>query len=267
MLERDSAMVEAAPTRLLGGKLLLHQPPKGHRAGTDAVLLAAAAHVEPGQVFVDVGAGVGTVGLALAQRASGAQGHLLEAVASNAALAVRNIALNGLQARVQVHVLDLFDAQARGAMVGSADLVVSNPPFFTAGQGRASPDPVRARAHVLQGATGGHGAWLRAALSLLAPRGRLIVIHRPEALPNLLAAAEGRLGGLRLRPIHAGAGQPAIRILLGGEVGTRAPFSLLDPLVIHQADGRFTPFAEALHRGEVLFPLFRPSTRQKKTGS
>lgn len=268
MCEPDdpATFAEHPPTRFFGGKLLLHQPRAGHRAGTDAILLASAAHPEPHQVFADVGAGVGTVGLALAQREPRSRGHLLEAVASNADFAVRNVALNGLQACLTVHVLDLFDVQARSVIAAKADLVVSNPPFFTARQGRPSPDPVKARAHVLRGVAEGHGAWLRAALSLLAPHGRLIVIHRPDALPELLAAAEGRLGGLRVRPIHAGAGEPAIRILFGGQVGTRAPFSLLDPLILHEADGRFTSIAEALHRGEALLPLFGPSSRQKKTG-
>ena len=52
----------------LGGRLRLRQPVKGHRAGHDAMLLAAATSVRAGQRVVDFGAGVGAAGLAVAQR-------------------------------------------------------------------------------------------------------------------------------------------------------------------------------------------------------
>src|SRR5271170_1472914 len=53
--------------RWLGGRLVLLQPKRGHRVGTDAALLVAAAGAPEGRI-VDVGAGVGAVGLAQAQR-------------------------------------------------------------------------------------------------------------------------------------------------------------------------------------------------------
>jgi tRNA1(Val) A37 N6-methylase TrmN6 len=48
---------------LLGGRLRLQQPAKGHRAGTDSVLLAASLPLRPGGLLADLGAGAGTVGL------------------------------------------------------------------------------------------------------------------------------------------------------------------------------------------------------------
>ncbi|MGB6175434.1 MAG: methyltransferase, partial [Methylocella sp.] len=48
----------------LGGRLLLCQPAEGHRCGTDAVLLAAAAPADFSGLAIDVGAGVGAAGLA-----------------------------------------------------------------------------------------------------------------------------------------------------------------------------------------------------------
>ena len=50
----------------LGGRLLLRQPADGHRIGTDAVLLAAAAPGDFSGLAIDAGAGVGAAGLALA---------------------------------------------------------------------------------------------------------------------------------------------------------------------------------------------------------
>jgi tRNA1(Val) A37 N6-methylase TrmN6 len=241
------------PDLLLGGRLSLVQPATGHRAGTDAVLLAAAATAGAGELFIDVGAGVGTAGLALALRYPGATGLLLEAEPAAADLARCNAALNGVGERVTVVEGDLF---ARGAARSpalrpeAASLVVTNPPFFDAGAVRASPHAARAAAHVA--GPRGHGDWLAAAAALLAPKGRLVMIHRPEALPALLAACEGRLGGLGLRPVLPREGADAIRILLAGVKGSRAPLRIAPPLVLHGVDGSFTAEAEAIHRGEAL---------------
>ena len=244
------------PVRLLGGRLSLLQAETGHRAGTDAVLLAAAAELHPGERFVDVGAGVGTAGLALALRCPTATGVLLEADATTAEFARRNCVLNAVADRVQVVERDLF---ARGGErppalpSEGAMLVVTNPPFFLADTVRSSPDRSRAGAHVM-GAYG-HGDWLAAAAALLAPKGRLVMIHRPDAVPALLAACEGRLGGLVLRPVAPREGGDAVRILLGGVKGSRAPLRIAPPFVLHRADGGFTEEAQAVHRGEASINL------------
>ncbi len=240
------------PDRLLGGRLALWQPAAGHRAGTDAVLLAAAAQTAEGDRFVDVGAGVGTVGLALALRRPGATGLLLEADPATAALARRNAALNGVEGRVGVVEADLFARAAdRPAALRpeAASLVVTNPPFFETGAVRASPNAARAAAHVAGPRR--HGDWLAAAAALLAPGGRLVMIHRPDALPALLAACDGRLGGVAVRSVLPRDGADAVRILLAGVKGSRAPLRLAPPLVLHGPGGGFTAEAEAIHRGEA----------------
>ena len=248
-------MAEPAVDLLLDGRLKLLQGPTGHRAGTDAVLLAAAAGVPEGP-FVDVGAGVGTAGLILAWRHPGARGLLLEADPATADLARRNCAANGLADRVAVAEGDLFArGRARPAALRpeAATLVVTNPPFFRAAAVRASPHGGRAAAHVLAGHD--HGDWLAAAAALLAPKGRLVMIHRPDALDALLTACGGRLGGIALRPVLPRQGADAIRILLAGTKGSRAPLRIAAPFVLHGPDGAFTPEAEAVHRGDALVPL------------
>ena len=56
---------------VLGGRLSLRQPRRGHRFGHDAILLAAATDARSGQHAVELGAGVGAAGLALAKRIDG----------------------------------------------------------------------------------------------------------------------------------------------------------------------------------------------------
>ncbi len=239
---------------LFDGSLLLRQPARGHRVGVDAVLLAAAAPRIVRGLIVDAGAGVGAVGLALALWNPEARVALLEKNPAAAALARENIPLNGLEDRVRAVEADLFDVKARKAegLNEAADLVVTNPPYLASGAARASPDPDRAMAHVLD--EGGMEKWLRAALSLLRPQGSLVAIHRADALADLLAAMSGRLGALRVLPVFPRAGERAMRVILRGRKGSKAPLALLPGLVLHEADGRFTPLAEAIHRhGRRIF--------------
>src|SRR5664279_1796469 len=85
----------------LGGRLRLRQPRAGHRAGHDAVLLAAATAARAGDRVVDFGAGVGAAGLALACRVQGLDLVLVEIDPRLAALARDNARLNEIAARVE----------------------------------------------------------------------------------------------------------------------------------------------------------------------
>lgn len=239
----------------LGGRLSLAQPATGHRAGTDAILLGACAPADAAGLAADVGAGAGAAGLVALARAPALELAFVEIGADLVALCRDNIAANGFAGRARAVEADALRAQSRraaGLAENSFDLILTNPPFLTAGSARASPDPARARAHV---AEGGVTAWLRACAALLAPGGALLMIHRADALADILAAAQGRIGGLRLLPVHARDDAPAARLLVAGRKGSRAPLALLPPLVLHEADGRFTPRAEAIHRGEAAIAL------------
>jgi tRNA1(Val) A37 N6-methylase TrmN6 len=242
--------------RWLGGRLLLIQPKRGHRVGTDAALLVAGADARQGRI-VDVGAGVGAVGLALAQRNPLAAVDLVELDPEVAALAESNAARNGLEARTRVLRLDALNSRERreAGLAESANCVVTNPPFFDAHAVRVSPDAGKARAHVL--AAGAEASatladWIQACLAMLAPGGRFVMIHRPGALSAILAAIGSRLGALALLPVHPTIGASAHRLLVSGVKGSKAPLRLAPGLVLHGADGRLTAEAHAIHRGERL---------------
>jgi tRNA1(Val) A37 N6-methylase TrmN6 len=250
---RESAAAAGALSedRWLGGRLTLLQPTRGHRVGTDAALLVAAAGAPEGRI-IDVGAGVGAVGLALAERSPLASVDLVEIDPELAALAEHNAGRNGLEARARVLRLDALDSGKRreAGLTESAACVVTNPPFFEARAVRVSPDEGKARAHVL--AAAGLAGWIQASLAMLTPGGRFLMIHRPEALNMILAAIGSRLGALALLPVHPTIGASAHRLLVLGVKGSKAPLRLAPGLVLHGADGRLTPEADALHRGERL---------------
>ena len=121
---------------VLGGSLTLRQPLRGHRVGHDAILLAAATAAGAGEHAVDLGAGVGAAGLALARRVAGLAVTLVEIEPALAALARENAARNGLAERVRAVCLDVAAPAAAfaaaGLSSGTADRVLMNPPFNTA---------------------------------------------------------------------------------------------------------------------------------------
>src|SRR5712671_5742203 len=91
---------ETTEDAFLGGQLRLRQPKSGHRAGHDAMLLAAATSARPGDRVVDFGAGVGAAGLAIAKRVAGVEIVLVEIDERLAALACGNAASNAIPAKV-----------------------------------------------------------------------------------------------------------------------------------------------------------------------
>lgn len=241
------------PDLFLGGRLRLLQPPRGsHRAGTDAVLLARLITPGTGDVVVDVGAGTGAVGLACGILASDCRIVLVERAPELAEMARRNADLNGLAHRVAIVTADVLAAgverRAAGLVPDSADILLTNPPYFEAGRHRSSPDPGKATAHDFP--AGGLERWLRTCTVLLRPGGRLGLVHRADALPACLDALRNRFGAVAIRPVHARAERPAIRVLIRAVKGSRAPLELLPPLVLQDSDGRFTRDADALHRGD-----------------
>jgi tRNA1(Val) A37 N6-methylase TrmN6 len=256
-LESAATADRLSEDRWLGGRFLLVQPKRGHRVGTDAALLVAAAGDARQGRMVDVGAGVGALGLALAQRNPLASVDLVEIDPELAQLAESNAARNGLQARTRILRLDVLSSRERreaGLADALADCVVTNPPFFDAKAVRASPDEGKARAHVLAGAETGAtlADWIQASLAILAPGGRFVMIHRPDALALILAAIGSRLGALALLPVHPTIGASAHRLLISGVKGSKAPLRLAPALILHGTDRLLTVEADAIHRGERL---------------
>ena len=95
--------------------------------------------------------------------------------------------------------------------------------------------------------------WARFLARMARPGGTATVIHKAEALTELLAAMDARFGALRILPVYAQAERPAIRVIVQGIKGSKAPSLLLAPFVLHEADNRPSAAAEAITRhGQAL---------------
>jgi tRNA1(Val) A37 N6-methylase TrmN6 len=254
MQEGLGALTEDA---LLGGALRLRQPRRGHRAGHDAVLLAAACPAQAGEHVVDLGAGVGAAGLALAARVADIAVTLVEIDPDLAALAAQNAELNGWAARVKSLTLDAAAPARAFAAAGlapdSVARVLMNPPFNDPVRQKTSPDRRRRLAHAAPRET--LAAWIRTAARLLRPSGTLTLIFRADGLVDLARGLDSVFGALTVLPIYGKPDQPAIRILVRATKASRAPLALLPGLVLNDAGGRPTPQAEAVLRAGASLPL------------
>lgn len=251
---------ETSADAVLGGKLVLRQPLRGHRFGHDSILLAAATNARAGEQAVDLGAGVGAAGLALARRVGGLTVTLVEIDPVLAALARDNAARNGLADRVRAICLDVAAPAAAftvaGLAPGSADHVLMNPPFNA--PHNPSPDHGRRTARVASDET--LAKWLGTAARLLRPSGIVTLIWRADGLGDVLAALATGFGAISILPVHPKPGAPAIRVLARAAKDRSAPLSLLPGLVLADADGTPSAAAEAVLRDGAALALLRAET-------
>lgn len=241
----------------LGGQLLLRQPRRGHRAGHDAILLAAATPAQPGHRVVEFGAGVGTAGLAVARRVAGVDLVLVEIDDGLAALARVNAEANGIKADVAVLDVaasaDVFAASGLGP--DSADTVLMNPPFNDAERHRASPDPARQSAHMAAADT--LETWTHAARRVLKSGGVLTLIWRADGLAQVLAALERGFGSIGILPVHPNPNGAAIRVIVSAVKGGRAPMVLHPGFVLQDLEGGGGVEAAAVLGGKAVLSLVK----------
>jgi tRNA1(Val) A37 N6-methylase TrmN6 len=239
----------------LGGQLRLRQPRSGHRAGHDAMLLAAATPARPGDRVVDFGAGVGAAGLAVAKRVAGIDLVLVEIDADLADLARGNAASNTIPAAVIV--LDITSSAnafaAAGLIPDSVDVVLMNPPFNDPARHRASPDKARETAHVATAAT--LEGWIHAGRRILKSEGMLVLIWRADGLAKVLAALDRGFGSLAILPIHGDAKTPAIRVLIRAIKGGKAPTEMHAALLLNDESAVPNKESQDILAGTGILPL------------
>ena len=236
----------------LDGRFTLEQPRTGPRAAIDALLLAAIVPCEgqAGERVLDAGCGCAPIALSIATRFPLIEVIGVERQSEIAALARRNVTHNQMGERVSIIEADLTRPLGEFAQEGlepaSFSHVVANPPFYRADQSRSCKDDSKSVAHRLQGDE--LSEWIRFLTAMAAPKASLSLIHRPENLRELLELLKGRFGALKIVPVYSDPRSKAIRILVQGIKGSRAPISLLPGLVLRSEDGHHSLDVEAILR-------------------
>ncbi len=231
----------------LGGKVRLIQTTEGYRATSDSVLAAAAVQALPHQSILDVGCGSGIILYCLNTR-------------------VPDLKLTGIEIQP-----DLFELAKKNSYINQCDIeficenilankstlhgiqfhhVVTNPPYYTEDFKRHNP----------QTATAYHQAvtldkWLKFCIKHIRAKGTLTIIHRIEALPEILEILNNSsLGTIEVIPIFSKEGQSAKRVIVRGVQGSKKPFRLHPGLIMHTADNNRTQIAENILRyGNAIF--------------
>jgi tRNA1Val (adenine37-N6)-methyltransferase len=234
---------------LRGFDLRIIQPARGYRFSLDPLLLAAFAGTGEAGRVIDLGTGTGVISLIMARRFVSAQIVGVEVQEETAALAGRNVVLNGLGDRVEIICADILSLRKRYP-VSTFDLVVANPPYRRHGTGRISPKGGRDRARHESTAT--LVDFLETAKYLVSPRGTIAFIYHPVRLAELCTAAAGlKLALLRMRMVHGNAGAPARMVLLELVKGRKGDLEVLPPLFVYGDDGEYTEEVKSILSGPV----------------
>jgi tRNA1(Val) A37 N6-methylase TrmN6 len=243
----------------LDGRIKVCQPRKGPRTAIDALFLASAIPAQQGrgQRVLEAGTGSGVAALALAARIAHAHVTAVEIQPGLCDLARRNAELNAMAERIEVFEADVTAGagamRAAGLDAESFDHAAANPPYLDARTSRLSPDATIARAHAL--GDGELEGWIGFLFRMVRPKGTVTVIHRADALPELLALFGARSGGMIVFPLFPRENEPANRIIVQARKGSRAPLVLKRGLVIHAADGSYTREADAILRSAEALDL------------
>jgi tRNA1(Val) A37 N6-methylase TrmN6 len=251
-------VLELTEDAFLGGQLRVRQLKSGHRAGHDAVLLAAATAARPGDRVAELGTGAGVAGLAVGRRVAGIDLVLVEIDAALAGLARANADANAIHA--DVIVLDVEADAAAFAAAGltpdSVDAALMNPPFNDPARHRASPDTARGIAHMATATT--LSKWIHAARRILKSRGVLTLIWRADGIAEVLAALDHGFGSVQVLPVHGDARGPANRILVRATKGGRGPTQIHPALLLNDESGVPNKRVQAILAGNGSLLLANP---------
>lgn len=126
----------------ISGHFRLFQLRAGHRFSTDDILTAwyGSAWCPMARTALDLGSGIGTVGMIVAWRLPGAKLVTVEAQAASVALARKSARFNGVEHRCDIREGDFRDQEVLRADE-QFDLITGSPPYFPPGTGVESEHP------------------------------------------------------------------------------------------------------------------------------
>ena len=233
----------------ISGHFRLFQLRDGHRFSTDDILTAwyGTSWCPSARTALDLGSGIGTVGMICAWRLPGAKFVTVEAQSESVALAKKSARYNGLTGRYEIREGDF-----RGEEIFRADetfdLVTGSPPYFPADAGVKSDHPQKLACRFeLRGNIDDYCA---AAARRLAPGGFFACVfpHEPAQLARVEAAAKNSsLVIVRKRPVVFREGDPALIALFGLMRAEDLPEwfrgqTWIEPdLIIRARDGKIHP--------------------------
>ena len=201
----------------ISGYFRLFQLCDGHRFSTDDILTAwyGTSWCPTARTALDLGSGIGTVGMICAWRLPGARFVTVEAQGESVALARKSAHYNGLTERYEIREGDFRDAEILRD-IEKFDLVTGSPPYFQPEAGVKSEHPQKLACRFeLRGTIADYCA---TAAKHLAPGGFFACVFPHEAAQLARvedAAKKSKLVIVRKRPVVFREGDPPLVALFG----------------------------------------------------
>ncbi|HEX3855605.1 MAG TPA: SAM-dependent methyltransferase [Polyangiaceae bacterium] len=243
----EAELGEAVTLDGLTGSWFIFQRARGHRHSVDDVLTARYAldYSAPVTTHLDLGTGIGTVGLLVAWgMADNARLTAIEAQAISHRLLLANIAENGLSERVRPLLGDLRDL----TLTERFPLVTGSPPYFPVSAGIVPQDSQKA--HARFELRGDVSDYARAAKRHLAPGGLFVFCFpTPQKQRAVMAVAAAELAVERVRDVIPRAGLQALfSLFVCRHMGQAAECTIDAPLVVRGEDGELSETMQQVRR-------------------
>ncbi len=214
------------------------QDPKRFCFGIDAVILSGFVKVKKGEKVMDLCTGTGIVPILLEAKTEGSHFTGLEIQQESVEMAFRSVKLNKLEDKISIDLGDVRNTEAL-YRPSSFDVVTVNPPYMNDGGGLKndfSPKTI-ARHEVMCSLED----VIFASARLLAPQGRLYMVHRPHRLTDIMVTLRKyRLEPKTLRFVHSYEDREPVMVLIEATKNGKPMVKVMAPLVIYNKDRSYT---------------------------
>ncbi|MEZ5814782.1 MAG: methyltransferase [Alphaproteobacteria bacterium] len=253
---------------VLNKRVELAQPEDGFCTCIDAVLLAAACPAKAGESILDLGCGLGSAAFCALKRVEGTTLTGIDILPEVIELARHNALLNKMKERTHFKCIDIRDfpdmlppckrgsdsvqkkyPRFRGEdTIFRFDHVICNPPFMDAGEHTPSPSPARATAIGFGEDDMDLKDWVDCAFRSIKGTGSLTIIHRADAVDEIIRAMGKRFGASEIIPLWPKEGREAKRVIVRTWKHRKSPARIRPGIVLHREDGDYTDEAEKILR-------------------
>ncbi len=225
-------MLSTTKDQILDGSITILQPEKGYRVAIDPILLSAAINIKKDARILDMGCGVGTISLILANRDSSLDITGIDIQSSLIDLAKQNIKLNNLD-NVRFTNLDIQNAEEN-----NYDIIISNPPYVDKSSYSASD--IQSKNIANSEDITDLNTWIKSAYKSLKNAGEFYMIHRADRLDDIIKAMHNKFGNIIICPLFPKPNKSANRIIIYARKNKKDPLKILKGIILHEDNGNYT---------------------------
>lgn len=206
--------------------------------GIDAVLLSHFVKARKKAVIYDLGTGTGIIPILLSAITPAEKIIGVEIQEDMAEMAQRSVTMNNLQDKIKIIRMDIRDSVSELGK-STADVIVSNPPYFKMNGAILNPSSAKAiaRHEVLLPLD----ELIECSAQLLKPGGNLFMIHRPNRLVDLIdSMRRNQLEPKEIQFVFPNRSKAPNLFLIRASRGGKPDLKFLDPLYVYDENGDYT---------------------------